>query len=126
MVINFDCVRGLLLYIAEIQKLDHLGKPDPIHLKRIYDDEALAEYTRDEINCAATYIVEKGLMKIPVPHAQLAPRAYVFSGISAEGYDYIAAIKDEKIWHKIKAKLGSTALASVPTVIGLAAQFLAG
>jgi hypothetical protein len=125
MQLNFECVRSLILHIEKIQKFKANGLPKPIHLKHIYNDDEISRFSPEDINYAAYYLVEKGLILLsnasnPMP----APKLYVFGNISAKGCDYIAAIKDKKIWDKIKEKIGTTALASVPIVIEMATKLL--
>lgn len=123
MTLNNECVRDLLLWVEKNQTLDSAGKPNPIHLKRIYSEFL---YSQSDINTAAQYLVEKKILKLPEGRTTsgLAPRAYVFCGITALGYDYIAAVKDDTIWKKIKSRLGAVTLASVPAVIELSSKLL--
>ena len=124
MVLNNECVRSLLLWIEKNQTVSSSGKPDVIQLRKIYD--ALPDYSPADLNVAATYLVQKKLLSLRDGQTteNASPRAYVISGITATGYDYIAAVKDDSLWAKIKSRLGSAALASVPTVIEIAGKLL--
>lgn len=125
MVLNHDCVRSLLIWLEANQGLSPTGKPEVMMMRRIYGQ--LSDFSADELNLAATYLVQKKLISLRsgMTIENAAPRAYVISGITAAGYDYLAAVKDDSVWKKIKEKIGSTALASIPNVVAVAAEILA-
>lgn len=128
MELNFECVRACIMAVEAQQTLSSSGKPDPLDVKRMYGNELIKDYSRDDIHLAFFYLVEKKLVclgpgKSP---ATLTPRNYSIHGITAQGYDYLAAVRDNAVWKKVLKALGKTALASVPNVIGVAAQILAG
>ena len=125
MVLNHDCVRSLLLWLETNQSVGPTGKPDSVMMRNIYGQ--FPDFSPAELNLAATYLVQKKLISLRsgMTVENAAPRAYVISGITAAGYDYLAAVKDDSVWKKIKEKIGSTALASVPNVIAVAAEIFA-
>lgn len=125
MVLNHDCVRSLLLWLEANQTVSSAGKPDVVMLRKIYGQ--FSDFSPEELNLAASYLVQKRLISLRsgMTTENASPRAYVISGITAAGYDYLAAVKDDSVWKKIKEKIGSTALASVPNVIAVAAEILA-
>lgn len=124
MVLNNECVRALILWLEENQTVKPNGKPDVIMLHKIYS--CFPDFSAADVNTAATYLVQKKLISLREGQTALnaAPRAYAVTGITAIGYDYIAAVKDDSLWKKIKDRIGSAALASVPTVIEVASKLL--
>ena len=123
MVLNNECVRALLLWLEANQKLRSNGLHEHIKIKSAYD---ALDFSKDDIHAAAKYLVEKKLVYLTYDRkaTDIAPRLYTFASISATGYDYLAAVRDNNIWKKIKDNLGSVTLASVPTVIETAAKLL--
>lgn len=126
MTLNYECVRDLILWIENNQKVKGNGIPKTVKMKSVYSAFCSSKYTVDDINIAAQYLVNKKLLKLPdgVSAVGLAPKRFVFAGITNLGYDYIKAVKDDTVWKKLKSALGSASLASVPTVIETAAGFL--
>ena len=118
---NADYVRTLLLYIDGHLEYKSSGRARPIHLKRCLDDSVLEDIPRGEILIAAQYLVERKLVTVAVEN--VAPRAYVFTGISAEGRDFIAAIKDDTLWHKLAKLFGNVFSQSAQTVIDAVVGF---
>lgn len=126
MSLNYECVRELLFWIAQSQTAKSSGTINPIKMKQVYSAFESSQFTREELNTAAKYLVDEKLVNLSdgIDAKDTAPKWFVFRGISNTGYDYIKAIKDDKVWNKIKKALGSAAMASVPTVISAAAKFL--
>ena len=124
MQLNNDCVRSLLLWLEQNQTVSSSGSPDPVMLRKIYG--SFPNYSAAEIHVAATYLVQKKLVSLRAGQTpqNSSPRGYVISGITATGYDFIAAVRNETVWQKILSHLGDIALASVPTVIELASKLL--
>lgn len=124
MTLNNECVRALILWLEENQTVRPNGKPDVIMLHKIYG--CFPDFSAADLNIAASYLVQKKLISLRDGQTVLnaAPRAFAITGITAVGYDYIAAVKDDGLWKKIKDRVGSVALASVPTVIEVAAKLL--
>lgn len=123
MVLNNECVRDLILWIEKNQTVKGSGVPKRIKMKTIYSEFS---FSKEDLDTAARYLVDKRLLRLtqdPV-HPNLAPKWFVFAEITSLGYEYIAAIKDDTVWKKIKTALGSVSLASVPAVIETAAKFL--
>jgi len=122
--LNNDCVRDLILWIEKTQTVKANGKPDPLHMRDAYS--ALPKYSREDIGTAASYLIEKKLIALSTGQSfpATAAKCFVITRITASGYDYLAAIRDDTVWNKIKEHLGSAMLASVPTVIELAAKLL--
>lgn len=126
MKINFDCVRSLMLEIESSQTLSASGKPEVVHLKRLYAPLALSGYSRDDCSVAAGYLVDKGLIRLVANQQfpETAPRFFSIAGITGQGYDYLAAVRKDSVWTKIKSSLGID-LSSVSAVIATAAQIAA-
>ena len=124
MVLNNECVRTLLLWLEENQTVDSSGRPDVIIVRKILSN--FPDYPSADIFTSVKYLAQKQLISLRSGQSaeSVAPRAYVITGITAIGYDYIAAVKDDTLWSKIKARLGSAALASVPAVIEVASKLL--
>lgn len=122
--LNNDCVRDLILWIEKTQQVKPNGKPDPLHMRDAYP--ALPKYPREDIGTAATYLVGKKLIALASGQSfpETTSSKFTVTYITASGYDYLAAIRDDTVWKKIKEHLGSAMLASVPTVIELAAKLL--
>lgn len=125
---NFECVRALIKELETSQVVSPSGKPSPVHLNRLYSSEGLKEFSAPEVDTAALYLVDKGLIRLREGQKfpQTGPRAFVIAGITGSGYDYLAAVKDDTMWKKIKETLGKIGLASVPNVISVAAKLLVG
>lgn len=124
MMLNMECVRDLILWIEKNQKVKSSGIPKPIKMKSIYTE--IINHSNTDLNIAAKYLVDEKLLLLPkdVKADGLAPKWFVFCGISSTGYKYIDAIRDETVWNKIKSALGAVSLASVPSVIDAAAKIL--
>ena len=128
MKMNFECSRSLMQTIRSTQTVSANGKPLPLHLKRLYSLESLSDYSAEEINTAALYLVDKKLIRLMDGQVfpQTAPRAFTICGITGAGYDYLAAVDNDTVWNHVKKKLGSVDLASAANVIAIAAQFFSG
>lgn len=123
MVLNNECVRDLILWIEKNQTAKANGIIKPIKMKNIY---SALSYSREDLNVAAQYLVDEKVLLLSQtqnPKA-LAPKWFVFCGITSVGCKYIAAIKDDTVWEKIRKALGSAAQVSVPAVLEIATKFL--
>jgi Hypothetical protein (DUF2513). len=126
MALNQDCVRDLLVYIDALQEFKSSGKPKVVKLRFHLNDVALEKYERQEILLAAKYLLDKKLIAIvafdPSLAAKISPRQYNIQEITALGYDFLEAIKNDTVWGKLKKQLGSITLSTIPELITLAVQ----
>lgn len=126
MKINFECVRDLMLEIEASQAISSEGKAEIIHMKRLYAPLSLLGHSRDDCNVAAGYLYDKKLIRLIAGQhfPEVVPRAFSIAGITGEGYDYLAAVRKDSVWARIKEAIGID-LSSVSAVIATAAQIAA-
>lgn len=99
-LLNQDCTRKLLQYLATELKPDSSGrKKRPVKLRKSLQD--LPEYSPEDIYQSATYLADRGF--ISLVDKNNSPRFFVISGVSAEALDYLQAIEDETIWCRLKS-----------------------
>lgn len=124
MVLNHDCARDLILWIEKNQTAKSNGVLEKIKMKSVYTAPELSKYTREDMDAAARYLVDGNALRLAQDQRPNAPKWFVFSGITATGYDYITAVRNDTVWKKVKAALGPAVQASIPAVISIAAQIL--
>ncbi len=103
---DMDLLRRLLIAIAE-------GRCD------VPSDE-------DSVKFHLGLMIEAGLLRGRAEWlGQEIPRTVQIEGISWAGYDFLAAIREDAVWHRVKAalaKVGGQAALDVIVALGIAAS----
>lgn len=103
---DMDLLRRLLIAIAE-------GRGD------------MTNSTEDEIKFHLGLMIEGGLLRGEADWlGQEIPRTIRVEGLSWRGYDFLAAVREEAAWHRVKAslaKVGGQAAFEVIIALGVAA-----
>lgn len=123
-----NCTRDILLFLSSRLAPTSSGKrPRPVKLRHVLSEEPLNKYAPEDVYSAAQYIVSKGLADIsaidPKSIPRIAPRQYVFLSLTSKGTDYLRVIEDDNLWSKIKEHCSNVFDATVPELLGIAAQF---
>lgn len=115
MRLNNDCIREMLLYLEKSTTYEYpfIAAQDLItHLK---------EYDEDVVNYHIAKVQQGGLVdevnyrnKIPLD----------VSGLSWKGHEYIDAIRDDKVWQKLKTSTDNLDSVSFPVLVRLAEEVI--
>jgi len=126
MDINEDCARALLMLVADSFDVGSGKRSKPVRLRRITDDARLSDYTEAQIYTAAFFLKTNKFLTIvaksPADAELVAPRMYVFTGITAKGLTYLSKISDDTTWRKLKSVLGNVLEKTLPVIISTAIQ----
>lgn len=117
-MINFDCVRDIVFFLDSNFEYRHNGILHPIKLKSVIDGYPFNKYLESEVYLAIEYIVDKSLVELAKPNCP--PRLSIFIKITPLGYDFLAAVKDETVWSKVKKESKDLAKFTIQQMISLA------
>lgn len=108
---NDDLIRSLML---------HLEQADSY----VNDGIELEGYTQDEVAYHLALIVRAGLAEGPAPKYSSSgsdptiPIAVVVTRLSPEGHDFIASLRDDTVWAKVKERLAKVGGSASLEIIG--------
>lgn len=123
MKLNPDCIRAILLYLEENQKIDATnGRIKPIpwasHLP-----ETITDFSAEDIMYSVKQMSEAGLINTSQYRA-VNKIDYIFNDITPYGHEFLENIRTEENWSKTKTtaeKLGNFSL----SVLGKIAEGVA-
>lgn len=111
---NDDLIRSLMLHLEQASSY-------------VNDGLELEGHTRDEVAYHLALIVKAGLAEGPEPKYSSTgsdptiPTAVVVMRLSPDGHDFIAALRDDTVWAKVKerlAKAGGSASLEIISQVG--------
>ena len=111
MKLNLDCVRAVLLQI------EMLPFNEQIAFKNLCAN--LTEYTKDDVSYSCIKLKEAGYIEATITHSDTAQIVLRISDITFSGHQFLANIRENKIWNGTKAiceQIGSKSLDAVAAV----------
>ncbi|AJA48315.1 hypothetical protein CPAST_c22450 [Clostridium pasteurianum DSM 525 = ATCC 6013] len=111
MRLNNDCIRDILLYVEKNTTYEYpfIAAEDLIsHLK---------DYDEDTVNYHITKVHQGGLIDV-INYRNKVPLDVSF--LSWKGHEYIDAIRDDKVWEKLKNSTKDIASVSLAILVRLA------
>lgn len=110
MRLNNDCIRDILLYVEKNTTYEYpfISAEDLI--------SRLKEYDEDTINYHITKAHQGGLIDV-INYRNKVPLDVSF--LSWKGHEYIDAIRDDKVWEKLKNSTKDIASVSLPILVKL-------
>lgn len=119
MRLNPDCIRAILLEVEDITDINNIFFYSTSSHKNF---ERLSEYTPDEI----LYHIRQCTISNLLYNTKWVENTSLYvQDLSPEGHEFLANIRNDTIWKKVKAisdKVGSEAL---PALIQIAANYIA-
>lgn len=126
MPLNQDCIRSLLLFIDGNMEMRENGRLKPLKFKHNLNAPELSKYSQEDLFSSAKYLVDKKLVDIstsdPKLIPQIAPRAYIFSGITPKGLNYLVIVKDGTAWNKLKTRFFNVFDQSIKSLVPIALE----
>lgn len=113
MKLNPDCIRDILLTVEEKCDFSHFW----YYTKGSSDSIYLSSYSHEEIIYHISQCDKSEL--IDGVHYYDGGTSVLVADISPNGHEFLANIRTETVWNKIKAK----GVASIPIIIQLAKDF---
>lgn len=87
---DFDLIRKILLYVEKNQK----------DYTKVIDN--LEDYDNQTLMFHCELLIDSGLLKGKVLRVNTGEGHCVSNGLTWEGYDYLAKIKDDTVWKNVK------------------------
>lgn len=115
MELNQECIRDLLIYIEQFQKVRSNGLASPFKVKQFCLDQNTPDYAAGEVALAVQYLTDKKLIECHNPTA--ATMHIQINRITGYGYDYLGVIRDNTQWGKIRKKFGKIFDSSAPVLV---------
>jgi len=114
MRLNIDCVRDILVSVADNLNPDEYGDTSPID-PLIFAHENLSQYPQNEVlywirQLMDSRIIIPGKKYVSEPLPQIAD-------LSISGYQFIDSVKKDSIWNKVKPKLLEISISSLSVLI---------
>lgn len=118
-MLNFDCVRDLLVYLDENLEFKDNGKTIGIKMNNVLENDPLNKYSRTEISLAIEYLLGKDLIVKTNPDSPQSPMTVKVSKITPLGYEFLKTFKDNTVWNKLKKTSGDLAKFTIRELIAL-------
>lgn len=131
MKLNLDCVRDILLCVESNTGLrkgcsfvDFTLENSPIFHDEVttppdYQLELLKKYEIDELIYHINYCSDADLI---ITSDEFAPYILLVMDLTPQGHEFIANIRNESVWDKVKSTSAKIGIASVPAVIEIASK----
>lgn len=124
MKFDYDCMRDVLLFLEnEITFDEGLNFPD-ISLSDIMENKLISEkYHITDVAYVVHHLCSCGFLDY-IDSSSDNVSDYLINDITYSGHELLAAIHDDTIWNKIKSKLLSIKITSIPAIISCANSIL--
>ena len=146
MVLNYDCLRCVLLVLEDMLKVDQVQRchvpgstPNDIaHDKKLYirfqsitldvliQADLLRPYEKEDIFYAVHNLEQAGFISAYIKRAGNCVMACSVSDITYNGHMFLKNIHDDTVWATVKKKIGPLVNASLPVIFETSAQILLG
>lgn len=136
MQLNLDCIRDILLCVEENTGLrkscyfidDGLEKTQeiigaPLLPYPDYQDELQRKYSNNELIYHLRYCVNSDLL---LAYGKLGLYETVIADLEPKGHEFLANIRDDKIWNKVKITAGKVGSKSIEALIQIASGLVSG
>lgn len=133
MKLNLDCVRDILLCVESNTGLrkgcsfvDFTLENSPIFHDEVttppdYQLDLLKKYEIDELIYHINYCSDADLI---ITSDEFAPYILLVMDLSPQGHEFIANIRNESVWEKVKSAFVKMGVASVPAAIEIASKIV--
>lgn len=133
MKLNLDCVRDILLCVESNTGLrkgcsfvDFTLENSPIFHDEVttppdYQLDLLKKYEFDELIYHINYCSDADLI---ITSDEFAPYILLVMDLSPQGHEFIANIRNESVWEKVKSAFVKMGVASVPAAIEIASKIV--
>lgn len=133
MKLDLDCVRDILLGLESTLEYNDSGAlSDGYTIQKLLEDHHLKNYSKAQVLYTLRLMVDAKLVCFAfIPKGNdFFFKTSIGSGITFEGHQYLASVRDSKVWSQTKRKLasiGGTATLSFVTAVseGVAKALLA-
>ena len=130
MKLNHDCVRGVLLAVEELSRLDERNRFVRLSVEVIAQSDYVGvAFPDSDVRYAIMKLHEANLLDCQVVSA-MGGRDISVESLTFEGHQYLDSIRDETVWKGIKKSIakagGSLAFATIQQLGLKAIQGLVG
>ena len=146
MVLNYDCLRSVLLSLENLLKIDQVQRDqvpgsssnDIVHDKKLYlrfqsislDEimkaDTLRPYEKEDLFYAIYNLEQAGYISACIKRAGNCVTYCAVSDITYEGHMFLKNVHDDTVWAAVKRKIGPMAHASLPVLLEVAASCVMG
>ena len=124
MKLNYDCIRDVLLFLEENLNVDEKLRFSEISVDNIMENKLISErYSIAEVAYTIHNLYQCDFINVIECDAD-NELDYVVCDVTYLGHEFLAAIHDDNIWNKIKTRLLSINITSIPAIIGCANNLL--
>ena len=124
MKLNPNCVRDMLLAFEECEQVDELGMLKDFTLKEVRAVSGMTRYEANEFYYTLRMLTDAGYIACTRQESR-SGIAYLFSGTSGltyEGHQYLASVRDDRVWKNVLKKLGNIGGTASMSVISSIAE----
>jgi len=112
MKLNLDCMRCILLNLEDLPFRETIS-PDQLH-------DVISDYSPDEIDYAILKMYEAGLVNANIENYLDGTIDIEIFDISYNGHQFLANIRENKIWSATKSVMGKVGSTSVTAAAQIA------
>lgn len=129
MTLNLDCLRDIMLYVEDNQVYtpqNTCGDADAVLVAIVLPslrstDERLFKYGEYDVQYCCKQAIDSGLLD---GYPYLTSK-YWIDDITPKGHEFIAALRNDSVWDKVKDKSKELGKMSLPVLIKTGADILA-
>lgn len=126
MVLNYDCLRAVLLALEKNLTLDDDLRFYHINLSDILGFDELRVYSKKDIYYCIYNLIEIGFVDGDVKFADAGVPYYCYvNNINYSGHEFLQSIKSNTVWENIKSKLKPVAGLSISLIAEVAKEIIA-
>jgi len=120
-VLNYDCLRDVLISLEENLTIDSDLSFDYFNLHQILNFESLKKYSKEDIYYCVYNLIEIDFLDGTIQFADGGiPYHGLVSNITYAGHEFLQSIKSDTIWKSIKSKLKPVAGLSINLITEVA------
>lgn len=121
MILNYDCLRDVLLVLEKNLTFDDDLAFVDLNLDKLFTFDSLSKYTKEDIYYCVYNLLEIGFVDGTLKLADGGmPYHCDISNITYEGHEFLQSIKSDTVWENIKSKLKPIAGLSIPLITEVA------
>ncbi|WP_165000401.1 DUF2513 domain-containing protein [Anaerophilus nitritogenes] len=125
MILNYDCLRDVLLSLEKNLLINENLSFNHIDLNQILAFDSLKDYKKEDIYYCIFNLIEINFIDGRITFADGGiPYICLISNITYSGHEFLQSIKSDTIWENIKTKLKPVTALSIPLITDVAKELI--